>query len=125
LVDIELLTSKVVLKTMMPEFLEVFGSLAPLALPGGSTINEAYVRAHNPVRLINEAAELRNRIYFDYGAKELYDIIKEGNQRLEHCLGVSSRMISAQPYNGKAEHNYLFWRSRLGNVLIHHSRLLR
>jgi enterochelin esterase-like enzyme len=125
LVDIELLTSKVVLKTMMPEFLEVFGSLAPLDLPGGSTINEAYVRAHNPVRLINEAAEFRNRIYFDYGAKELYDVIKEGNQRLEHCLGVSSRMISVQPYNGKAGHNYLFWRSRLGNVLVHHSRLLR
>lgn len=125
LVDIELLTNKVVLKTMMPEFLEVFGSLAPLALPGGSTINEAYVRAHNPVRLINEVAELRNRIYFDYGAKELYDVIKEGNQRLEEILGVSSRMISVQPYNGKAGHNYLFWRSRLGTVLEHHSRCLR
>jgi hypothetical protein len=143
LVDIELLTSKVVLKTMMPEFLEVFGSLAPLALPGGSTINEEYVRAHNPVRLISEgrksrtalnklgktgcrkAAELWNKIYFDYGAKERFDAIREGNQRLEEVLGASGRMISAQPYNGKAEHNYLFWRSRLGNVLEHHSRCLR
>jgi hypothetical protein len=142
LVDIELLTSKVVLKTMMPEFLEVFGSLDPLALPGGSTINEAYVRANNPVRLISEgrmsrtafkkigktgcreAAGLRNKIYFDYGAKELYDVIKDGNKRLEEVLGVSSRMISVQPYNGKAGHNYLFWRSRLGIVLEHHSRCL-
>ena len=126
LVDIELFTSKVVLKTMMPEFLEVFGSLDPLALPGGSTINEAYVRANNPVRLISEgkAAGLRNKIYFDYGAKELYDVIPEGNKRLEEALGVSSRMISVQPYNGKAGHNYLFWRSRLGIVLEHHSRCL-
>jgi hypothetical protein len=48
LVDIELLSDKVVLKTMMPEFLEVFGHLAPLALPGSSTINEAYVRPTTP-----------------------------------------------------------------------------
>jgi enterochelin esterase-like enzyme len=111
---------------MMPEFLEVFGSLDPLALPGGSIINEAYVRANNPVRLISEgkAAGLRNKIYFDYGAKELYDVIPEGNKRLEEALGVSSRMISVQPYNGKAGHNYLFWRSRLGIVLEHHSRCL-
>jgi enterochelin esterase-like enzyme len=127
LVDIELLTSKVVLKTMMPEFLEVFGSLDPLALPGGSIINEAYVRANNPVRLIGEGKEagLRNNIYFDYGAKELYDVITDGNKRLEEVFGVSSRMISVQPYNGKAGHNYLFWRSRLGIVLEHHSRCLR
>jgi hypothetical protein len=143
LVDIELLTSKVVLKTMMPEFLEVFGSLNPLALPGSSTINEAYVRANNPVRLIREgrksrtalnklgktgcrnAAGLWNKIYFDYGAKELYKVIPDGNKRLEEVLGVPSRMVPAQPYNGKAGHNYLFWRSRLGNVLEHHSRCLR
>ena len=44
---------------------------------------------------------------------------------MEEVLGVSSRMISVQPYNGKAGHNYLFWRSRLGRVLEHHSRFLK
>jgi hypothetical protein len=127
LVDIELLTSKVVLKTTMPEFLEVFGSLDPLGLPGSSTINEAALKTNNPVRLINEGKGrgLWKKIYFDYGAKERFDVIREGNKRLEQCLGVQGRMISAQPFNGKAEHNYLFWRSRLGNVLEHHSRCLR
>jgi S-formylglutathione hydrolase FrmB len=127
LVDIELLTNKIILKTMMPEFLEVFGSLVPLALPNSSSLNEAYVRAHNPVRLVSEGQgkELRNKIYFDYGARERFDAILEGNKRLEQCLGISSRMISAQPYNGKAGHNYLFWRSRLGNVLRHHSQYSR
>jgi hypothetical protein len=127
LVDIELLTDKMVLKTMMPEFLEVFGSLAPLALPGSSSINEPYCRAHNPVRLIKEGEGKRlwMRIYFDYGSGERFDVIREGNRRLEQCLGVSSRMIPDQPYNGNAEHNYLFWRSRLGTVLDHHSRWLR
>jgi hypothetical protein len=143
LVDIELLTKKIVLKTTMPEFLEVFGTLAPLALPSSSTINEAYVRAHNPVRLISEgrksrtalnklgktgcrkAAGLWDKIYFDYGAKELYDVITDGNKRLEEVLGVLSQMILVQPYNGKAGHNYLFWRSRLGIVLEHHSRCLK
>ena len=62
-VDIELLTNKVVLKTMMPEFLEVFGCLEPLGLPGSSTINEAYVKANNPVRLISagKGKEFRGR----------------------------------------------------------------
>lgn len=159
LVDIELLTNRVVLKSMMPEFLEVFGSLEPLGLPNSSTINEGYVRTHNPVRLIREgrksrtalnksgktaplhsteqglrgpasgrcrkAAELYGRIYFDYGAGERFGPIREGNEHLEKALGVSGRMIPAQPYNGKAGHNYLFWRSRLGIVLEHHSRWLR
>jgi enterochelin esterase-like enzyme len=127
LVDIEILTNKIILKTMMPEFLEVFGFLEPLGLPNSSTINKTYVRAHNPVRLISEGRgkELRKKIYFDYGAEERFDVIQEGNQRLEQCLGVSDRMISAQPFNGKAGHNYLFWRSRLGTVLEHHSRCLK
>jgi enterochelin esterase-like enzyme len=127
LVDIELLTNKVVLKTTMPEFLEVFGSLVPLALPSSSTINEAYRRAHNPVRLIREGESkgLWERIYFDYGAGERLSSIMDGNRRLEEVLGVTGRMISVQSYNGKAGHNYLFWRSRLGNVLEHHSRMLK
>jgi enterochelin esterase-like enzyme len=127
LVDIELLTNKVVLKTTMPEFLEVFGYLAPLALPSRSTINEAYRREHNPVRLIREGRgkELWAKIYFDYGAGERFDVIREGNKRLEQYLDITDRMIPVQPYNGNAEHNYLFWRSRLGNVLDHHSRCLR
>ena len=127
LVDIELLTNKIVLKTSMPEFLEVFGSLVPLGLPSSSTINEAYRRAHNPVRLIREGngKGLWDRIYFDYGAGEGLQSIMEGNRRLEEVLGVSGRMISVQPYNGKAGHNYYFWRSRLGNVLEHHSKYLR
>jgi enterochelin esterase-like enzyme len=127
LVDIEILTNKIVLKTMMPEFLEVFGHLEPLGLPSSSTINEAYRRTHNPVRLISEGRgkELKDKIYFDYGARESFDAILEGNQRLEQCLGVSSRMIPVQTYNGKAEHNYLFWRSRMGNILEHQSNYLR
>jgi enterochelin esterase-like enzyme len=127
LVDIELLTNKLVLKTMMPEFLEVFGHLDPLGLPGSSTLDEAYLKAHNPVRLIREGhgKGLWNRIYFDYGAKEGFAPIREGNKHLEEALGVSSRMIPPQPYNGKAGHNYLFWRSRLGIVLEHHSQWLR
>jgi hypothetical protein len=127
LVDIELLTNKIILKNMMPEFLEVFGSLVPLALPSRSSLNEAYVRVHNPVRLISEGhgGKLRDRIYFDYGERERFDAILEGNKRLEQCLGISNRMISEQPYNGKAGHNYLFWRSRLGTVLKHHSTYLR
>ena len=127
LVDIELLTNKIILKTTMPEFLEVFGSLVPLALPSSSSINEAYVRAHNPVRLISEGEGKRlwDKIYFDYGAGERLQSIMDGNKRLEEVFGVSSQIISVQPYNGKAGHNYLFWRSRLGNVLEHHSRLLR
>jgi enterochelin esterase-like enzyme len=127
LVDIELLTNKLVLKTMMPEFLEVFGHLEPLGLPGSSIINEAYVKTQNPVRLIREGQgmELWTRIYFDYGAKEGFAPIQEGNKNLEKLLGVPNRMIPAQPYNGKAGHNYLFWRSRLGTVLEHHSHWLR
>lgn len=127
LVDIELLTNKMILKTTMPEFLEVFGSLVPLALPSSSSLNEAYVRAHNPVRLISEGLkeELRGKIYFDYGAGERLQSIMDGNKRLEEILGVSSHMISVQPYNGKAGHNYLFWRSRLGRVLEHHCKYLK
>jgi enterochelin esterase-like enzyme len=49
----------------------------------------------------------------------------DGNKRLEVVLGVSGRMIPLQLYNGKAGHNYLFWRSRLGTVLEHHSRFLK
>ena len=126
LVDIELLNNRFMLKTIMPEFLEVFGHLKPLALPPSSTINEAHRRAHNPVRLIKEGSgkRLRDRIYFDYGAGERLQTIMDGNRRLEEVLGVSGRMISVQPYNGKAGHNYLFWRSRLGNVLEHHSQLI-
>jgi enterochelin esterase-like enzyme len=127
LVDIELLTNKLVLKTMMPEFLEVFGHLDPLGMPWSSTINESYLKAHNPVRLIREghARGLWGRIYFDYGAREGFGPIQEGNKNLEKALGAANRMISAQPFNGKAGHNYLFWRSRLGTVLEHHSQWLR
>jgi hypothetical protein len=126
-IELELLPDKLVLKLLIPEFLEVFGHLEPLALPGNSTINEAYVRAHNPVRLISEGRGkgLWDKIYFDYGAEELYEVIPEGNRRLERCLGVTSHMIPAQSYNGDAGHHYLFWRSRLGNVLDHHSRMLK
>ncbi len=127
LVDIELLTNKLQIKTLLPEFLEVFGSLAPMALPSSSTINEPYRRAHNPLRLIREGmgGTLRNAIYVDYGAAERYTWIIEGNKGLDEALGGASRMIPVQPYNGKAGHNHFFWRSRLGNVLEYHSRLLR
>lgn len=127
LVDIELLNDRFLLKTLMPEFLEVFGHLEPLALPTSSTFNETYRRVHNPLHLIRQGKGRRlwDKIYFDYGARERFKAIKEGNRGLEEILGVSSRMISPQPYNGGAAHNYLFWRSRLGNVLLHHSLCLR
>jgi enterochelin esterase-like enzyme len=128
LVDSELLSNKMVIKTMMPEFLEVFGHLEPLGLPWSSSINKVYVRQHNPMRLISEGngKELWNRIYLDYGAGERFGPIQEGNKHLEKALGgLPSRMIQTQPYNGKAGHNYLFWRSRLGNVLEHHAQWLR
>ena len=51
--------------------------------------------------------------------------VREGNKRLEEVLGVTGRMVPLQLYNGSAGHNYLFWRSRLGNVLEHHSQWLR
>ncbi|MBW2039944.1 MAG: hypothetical protein JRI46_10225 [Deltaproteobacteria bacterium] len=126
-VDIELLNNKLVLKTLMPEFLEVFGHLEPMALPSSSTINEAYRREHNPLRLLREGKGrgLRDKIYVDYGAGERLQSIMEGNKKLDAALGGASRMISVQPYNGKAAHNHLFWRSRLGNVLEHHSRCLK
>jgi hypothetical protein len=127
LVDVELLNNRVLLKALMPEFLEVFGHLEPLALPTSSTINESYRRAHNPLRLIREGRgrKLWNNIYFDYGEGERFRTIKEGNKRLEMVLHLPNRMISIQSHNGEAAHNYLFWRSRLCNILSHHSLCLR
>ena len=127
LVDVELLNNRVLLKTLMPELLEVFGHLEPLALPTSSTINESYKRAHNPLRLIREGRgrKLWSTIYFDYGEGERFRAIKEGNKRLAEILHLPNHMISIQPHNGEAAHNYLFWRSRLCNVLLHHSLYLR
>ena len=125
LADIELLTDKLMLKIIMPEFLEVFGSLKPLAPFYRSALDGEYIRENNPVRRI-QALELNSLppwMYFDYGANERSEKIIRGNQNLEGLLGEDSHEIPRQGFNGNAGHNYQFWRSRAGNVLLHHARV--
>ena len=55
------------------------------------------------------------------GRKRVLSWIVEGNQNFEKALKERSHQIPVQPFNGKAEHNYQFWRSRSGNILKHHS----
>jgi enterochelin esterase-like enzyme len=64
-------------------------------------------------------------IYFDYGSKEGFDGIPEGNKELENLLKERSHQIPAQLFNGKSGHNYQFWRSRSGNILQHHSDIFQ
>jgi S-formylglutathione hydrolase FrmB len=123
LLDIELLTDKWMLKMVLPEFLEVFGRLEPQKLPSGSSLDLKYIQSNNPVRLIREKGveRLPSRVYFDYGEKEGYSWIMEGNKKFEKALGEKSHRIPVQPFNGNSEHNYQFWRSRSANILQHHS----
>lgn len=123
LLDIELLKDKWMLKMILPEFLEVFGCLEPKKLPSGSFLDQSYIHINNPLSLIKERriSRLPHWIYFDYGEKEGFHGITGGNQNFEKALNEGSHQIPVQPFNGKARHNYQFWRSRSGNILWHHS----
>ena len=122
LLDLELLKNKWMLKMLMPEFLEVFGQLDAKSLPPVSSLAPGHLRANNPVAIVKERriGRLPSSIYFDYGDNENYSGITEGNRNFERAIGEGSHQIPAQMFNGRAGHNYQFWRSRLGNVLRHH-----
>ncbi len=123
LLDIGLLRDKWMMKTVMPEFLEVFGRLAAHQLPSGSSLDLKHIESNNPLSLVTKKGihQLPNWLYFDYGSKEGFDGITEGNKNFEKYLKAGNRQIPAQPFNGKSGHNYQFWRSRSGNILQHHS----
>jgi S-formylglutathione hydrolase FrmB len=123
LLDIDLLQDKWMLKMVLPEFLEVFGRLEPNELPSSSSLDTKHVRANNPLNLVRKKgmSRLPRWLYFDYGSKEGFDAITEGNENFERLLKERSHQIPVQPFNGKSGHNYQFWRSRSGNILQHHS----
>jgi S-formylglutathione hydrolase FrmB len=123
LLDIELLNDKLMLKMIMPEFLEVFGRLESEKLPSGSSFDLNHIQENNPLTLIKRMgiSELPDWLYFDYGQKEGFEGITKGNQNFEKALKEGSHQIPVQPFNGKSKHNNQFWRSRSGNVLRHHS----
>jgi len=123
LLDIELLQDKWMLKMILPEFLEVFGRLEPNKLPSSSSFDMKHIQTNNPLALIKKRGtnQLPHWLYFDYGSKEGFDGIIEGNKNFEKLLREESHQIPEQPFNGKSGHNYQFWRSRSGNILQHHS----
>jgi S-formylglutathione hydrolase FrmB len=123
LLDIELLRDKGMLKMILPEFLEVFGCLEPHKLPSSSSLDLKFIHANNPLVLVKEKGitNLPNWFYFDYGTKERFDGITEGNKNIERLLNEGNHQIPIQLFNGKSGHNFQFWRSRSGNILKHHS----
>jgi len=125
LLDIELLRDKWMLKMVLPEFLEVFGRLETKKLPSSSSLDLKHIHANNPLTLLEKRGinRLPQWIYFDYGEKEGFQGITEGNQRFEKALKEKSHRIPVQPFNGKSGHNYQFWRSRSGDILQHHSEV--
>ncbi len=127
LLDIELLKDKWMLKMVLPEFLEVFGRLEPNKLPSDSSFDMKHIQANNPLSLIKKKGinQLPQWLYFDYGSKEGFDRITEGNKNVEKLLREGSHEIPVQPFNGKSGHNYQFWRSRSGNILRHHSDIFQ
>jgi S-formylglutathione hydrolase FrmB len=127
LLDIELLQDKWMLKIILPEFLEVFGCFEPNKLPSGSSLDLKHIQANNPLTLIKKKGmnKLPYWLYFDYGSKEGFDKITEGNKTFEKLLKEGSHQIPVQSFNGKSGHNYQFWRSRSGNMLRHHSDVFR
>jgi S-formylglutathione hydrolase FrmB len=127
LLDIGLLKNKWMLKMILPEFLEVFGHLDPKKLPSSSSLDLKHIDANNPLTLMKKRgiSQLPQWIYFDYGEKEEFSWIVEGNRNFEEILKERNHQIPVQPFNGKARHNYQFWRSRSGNILRHHSDVFR
>ena len=127
LLDIGLLQDKWMLKMILPEFLEVFGRLEPNKLPPGSFLDSRYIQANNPLDLIKKKgiSRLPHWLYFDYGLKEGFDGITQGNKEFEKLLREGDHQIPVQRLNGKSGHNYQFWRSRSGNILQHHSDVLK
>jgi S-formylglutathione hydrolase FrmB len=127
LLDLELLKDKWFLKMVMPEFLEVFGHFEVHQLPPASSLDLRHIQANNPLTLVQNKGinQLPNWLYFDYGSKEGFDGITEGNKNLEKHLKERTRQIPVQPFNGESGHNYRFWRSRSGNILQHHSDVLQ
>ena len=123
LLDLELLKDKLMLKMIMPEFLEVFGHLEPKKLPFSSSLDSNHIQANNPLTLLRQRgiSRLPPWIYFDYGEKEGFDGITKGNQNFEKALKEGSHQIPVQLFNGESKHNNQFWRSRAGNILQHHS----
>ncbi len=123
LLDLELLNDKLMLKMILPEFLEIFGHLEPKKLPSSSSLDSKYIQENNPLTLLKQRGinQLPHWIYFDYGEKEGFQGITRGNQNFEKALNEGSHQIPVQPFNGKSNHNYQFWRSRSGNILQHHS----
>jgi S-formylglutathione hydrolase FrmB len=123
LLDIELLRDRLMLKMVMPEFLEVFGRLEPQRLPSGSSLDLKHIQENNPLTLIKRMgiSRLPHWLYFDYGQSEGFEGITEGNRNFEKALKEESHQIPVQPFNGKSKHNNRFWRSRSGNMLRHHS----
>jgi enterochelin esterase-like enzyme len=108
---------------VLPEFLEVFGRLEPNRLPSSSSFDIRHIQENNPLTLIKRIGinQLPHWLYFDYGSKEGFDWITKGNKNFEKLLKEGSHQIPLLPFNGKAGHNYQFWRSRAGNILQHHS----
>ena len=121
--DNERLRDKWMLKMGVPEFLEVFGCLEPNRLPSSSSLDLKHLQANNPLTLLKRRGinQLPTWLYFDYGSKEGFDWITEGNKDFEKVLREGSHQIPLQSFNGKSGHNYQFWRSRSGNILQHHS----
>jgi hypothetical protein len=127
LLDIELLQDKWMLKMVLPEFLEIFGRLEPYRFPPSSSFDLKHIQANNPMTLIKKKGinQLPNWLYFDYGSKEDFNGITEGNKNFEKLLREGSHEIPVQPFNGKSGHNNQFWRSRSGNILQHHSNFFQ
>jgi hypothetical protein len=115
------------MKMVMPEFLEIFGRLEPHRLPSDCALDVKHIQANNPLTLIKNRGlnQLPGWLYFDYGSKEGFDGIIEGNKTFEKLLKEGNRQIPVQPFNGKSGHNFQFWRSRSGNVLQHHSDVFK
>jgi S-formylglutathione hydrolase FrmB len=123
LLDIELLQDKWMLKMIMPEFLEVFGRLESKKSPSSCALDLKHIQANNPSNLIKKRgiSRLPQWLYFDYGSKEGFGGITEGNKIFEKLLKEGNHQIPVQSFNGTSGHNYQFWRSRSGNILQHHS----
>jgi len=68
-----------------------------------------HIHANNPLTLLEKRgiSRLPHWIYFDYGEKEGFQWITEGNQNFEKALKEKSHWIPLQPFNGKSGHSYI------------------